>query len=785
MRDGSVVERDLVLEETKIGKGPHNDIILADASVSGAHALISFAEGVYTLSDLGSRNGTSLNDQRLTSPQSLQHGDLIKMGHCTITFRMKEAGDTLSIQISEIINPAQPPPPPTPPPPPKLVEVSEESLAAALVSAGLVAQSKIDRWRGPDARGRRLCRALLEENLITEIGLRDLMSRTFNIPPIELKTMEIDAATASTLGSQFLHERLVSPVVGQAADRLLIAIADPTDKTTINEIERVTHKKPSLRVAKPSEILAHLDGHFLPRLIGITPAGEKIEALINHDEIEIGKATHNRLVIPDRTVSSTHAIVLVYNGGYSIADLGSSNGTYVNGRRLTREAHTLQHGDKIQLGQVLLTFRNPAETTENKTARLSLEALQEIRKRAAQRVPANLSNTDPTPELAHALAGIMPVAAPLIAAPPVSTEPVEEKNEKVEKKKKKKDKKGWFSANALSRILAQVLGALVTLAGSYYVVKKGLNPDPPAAGNQSVKNSPESKLAPPGAFSSIRGGFIEASGVAWINGTNEVMVVSDSQPGQVLLMQLDQNGQQVGSLTALELGVSAKDPEGITYGGGYFYVIGSQSDPKDGQKNALLRFAFDPASRQIRGEAQAITDLRGFLLKAVPELKGIGERPGNEDGLNIEGICWDPANERLLLGLRSPLINGLALVVALKFKDPLGPFTTDNLQPADPRLIRLNLGGQGIRDLNYNPQLKTFLILSGATESSSKTAFGLWEWNGNLTPASTEASPRQEQVLDERAKPEGITHVTIESRSFVFIVGDSSKYLKLDYSDAN
>src|SRR5262245_18134070 len=83
MRDGSVVERDLVLEETKLGKGPHNDIILADASVSGAHALISYSEGVYLLSDLGSRNGTTLNETRLTSPQPLQHGDLIKMGHCT------------------------------------------------------------------------------------------------------------------------------------------------------------------------------------------------------------------------------------------------------------------------------------------------------------------------------------------------------------------------------------------------------------------------------------------------------------------------------------------------------------------------------------------------------------------------------------------------------------------------------------------------------------------------------------------------------------------------------
>src|SRR5262249_14824166 len=58
VRDGSVIERDLSGNEVKIGKGPQNDIILSDASVSGVHAMISFEDGVYKIRDLGSRNGT-------------------------------------------------------------------------------------------------------------------------------------------------------------------------------------------------------------------------------------------------------------------------------------------------------------------------------------------------------------------------------------------------------------------------------------------------------------------------------------------------------------------------------------------------------------------------------------------------------------------------------------------------------------------------------------------------------------------------------------------------------
>src|SRR5262245_16253265 len=431
-RDGSVIEREVLHEETKIGKGHLNDVILADASVSSSHAKINFTNNEYTISDLGSRNGTYLNDSRLTQPRALHHGDLIKMGHCTLTFRIKEVSDTESVPRTRLIDMTSPPPPPAPPPTPNVPAINEVSLAAALVSSGLVAQSEIDRLRSMGGRGRRLCRALLEEKLVSEIGLRDLMSRTFNITPVELKTTEVDAAAASILRPKFLRERLVCPVVTQP-DRLMIAVADPTDKTTIDEVKRITNKQASLRLAVPSEIIARLDHFFMPRLIGVMPTGEKIEALLNHSEIEIGKAPHNRLVISDPTVSSTHAIVLVRDGGYNIVDLGSSNGTFVNGQRLGSESHTLQHGDKIQLGQALLTFRNPMETVENKTAKLSLEALEEIRRRAMANIaqPAIQPGVRTDPSFSPPPPGFVP--HPLPAA---STDD----DDKAEKKKKKKDK---------------------------------------------------------------------------------------------------------------------------------------------------------------------------------------------------------------------------------------------------------------------------------------------------------------------------------------------------------
>src|SRR5262245_2194115 len=688
VRDGSVIERDLSGNEVKIGKGPQNDIILSDASVSGVHAMISFEDGVYKIRDLGSRNGTLLNDERITEPRAIQHGDLIKMGHCALTFRLKEAVDTQSMPRTQILGATGTPVPPPAPPTPKPAVLNEDALAAALISSGLVAQSEIERLRGRDARGRRLCAALLEEKLATEIGLRDLMSRTFNIPPVELSTLEIGSGAATALRAQFMRERLVCPVITQP-DRLGLAVADPTNKATIDDVERVTRKKSSLRLATPGEITAHLDRFFTPHLVGVMPSGEKIDSLINQLETEIGKAPHNRVVISDPTVSSTHAIVLARDGGFNIVDVGSSNGTFVNGRKLGNESHALRHGDKIQLGQALLTFRNPSEPVENKTARLSLEALEEVRRRALTRALAPgsqaVARTDPS-----SWAPSQPIQGiPVIA---------HDDDKKKKKKDKDKDKNGWFSANfnALSRIVAQVTGALVTGLITIYLIQSGMKEGKGGGGGGGGGGgAATAKLNKNSTWEGFSTGLlsfgktVEASGVAFAPGLNGVLFVVDSSGGEAHWMRLDENGKQVGSLGVIPLGVNFKDPEAITYGNSFFYLVTSQSDPKDAAGNAIVRFDLNPDTQTLRGKPEIITDFRSFLLQNVTSISAIGAPDGTKGGLNIEGIAWDPNNERLLLGLRSPQFGVQAVLVPIKLRDLRGPFKIENLKIDDIKVIFL------------------------------------------------------------------------------------------------
>ncbi|MBO0724167.1 MAG: DUF3616 domain-containing protein, partial [Blastocatellia bacterium] len=627
-------------------------------------------------------------------------------------------------------------------------------------------------WR---ERGRRLYRSLIEEKLATETELRDLMSRTFNIPPVELKTLDVDAPVAMALRKQFLLERLVCPVVMQP-NQLALAVADPTDKASIDEAELVTRKKATLRLATPAEIAAHLAKFFNPRLVGVMPSGEKVEATLDQPETEIGKAPHNRIVLSDPTVSGAHAIVLARDGGYNIVDLGSSNGTYVNGRRLGNEPHILQHGDKIHFGQALLTFRNPAETIENKTARLSPEALEEIRRRAV--TPNSQAAAQP---------GMWTGLSAWDDAPAIGADPdFGEKNEEPRKKKKKKkdDRLKAAMISGFSRIAAQAIGVLLTVAVTIYVLNrepngsKHIKPDY-SKFKKKAKSDDDSPFEPSDDWkrldNGLFGGKLEASGVAYAPGLNGVIFVSDNRGGEAQWMQLDENGQQVGAIKKIPLGVNIIDPEAITYGNSSFYVVASQADPNAGAANSIVRFNINPETQTLRGQPEVISDLRPFLLKNVAEIASLGAPPGGNGGLNIEGLAWDPTNERLLLGLRSPQVGGKAVIIPLKLQDPHGPFRIENLKVEN--VIVIPLDEQGVRDITYDQNLKDFLIISGEPETAEKTGFGLWEWSGQ-----PDAEPTRLMDLEEKMKPEGITSVTINGHSFAFVVGDAGSYLRLDYN---
>ena len=70
--------------------------------------------------------------------------------------------------------------------------------------------------------------------------------------------------------------------------------------------------------------------------------------------IEIGRGSNAGLVLDADSVSRRHAKIEPMDGGYRLLDLGSTNGTYVNGIRL--KDHILKDGDRVQIGKALLKY---------------------------------------------------------------------------------------------------------------------------------------------------------------------------------------------------------------------------------------------------------------------------------------------------------------------------------------------------------------------------------------------------------------------------------------------
>ena len=76
--------------EHMIGRDPDAEIFLDSAGVSRQHARIRIAAGRATIEDLGSKNGTSVGDQRVEGPTTLADGDIIGIGSVKLTFKIIE-----------------------------------------------------------------------------------------------------------------------------------------------------------------------------------------------------------------------------------------------------------------------------------------------------------------------------------------------------------------------------------------------------------------------------------------------------------------------------------------------------------------------------------------------------------------------------------------------------------------------------------------------------------------------------------------------------------------------
>lgn len=117
------------------------------------------------------------------------------------------------------------------------------------------------------------------------------------------------------------------------------------------------------------------------------------------DVLTIGREASNAIAINDAEVSRKHTQLVFQGGKYIITDLGSTNGTFVNGQRLTGQ-HVLQPGEIISLGeQINLLYEVVAQVDPNATVISSASHMP---------MPAPVPAPQPQPQQPQQYAGRIP-----------------------------------------------------------------------------------------------------------------------------------------------------------------------------------------------------------------------------------------------------------------------------------------------------------------------------------------------------------------------------------------
>ncbi|NLF70889.1 MAG: SpoIIE family protein phosphatase [Candidatus Anammoximicrobium sp.] len=170
--DGQEIEHGLIQGQTLIGRHPDCGLVVSQPSVSGRHAAIHEEGGDFWLEDVGSRNGTFVNQKRIEGRVKLRHDDALRFGDAVARFH-----DPAAVPAAPVL-------PPSPKPAksvqatlelsPGQVDIDEAGEANITEKVGL-----IGRFGGLDVNPEAKLKAVLEisKNLAGTVDLNTLLPK--------------------------------------------------------------------------------------------------------------------------------------------------------------------------------------------------------------------------------------------------------------------------------------------------------------------------------------------------------------------------------------------------------------------------------------------------------------------------------------------------------------------------------------------------------------------------------------------------------------------------------
>jgi transcriptional regulator with GAF, ATPase, and Fis domain len=154
-----------------------------------------------------------------------------------------------------------------------------------------------------------------------------------------------------------------------------------------------------------------------PRLIGVAGPLEGTECVLPEGEFSIGRDTANHLWAEDTSLSRRHCILRREGAKCTVRDVGSRNGTLVNG--VPVEDEQLEHGDQLSVGLSLLMFLSEAESAASRPNQVLFEDTSDLeglairlrQERKAPRRPEEIFADLPgTPELTRYLQSLLKIS---------------------------------------------------------------------------------------------------------------------------------------------------------------------------------------------------------------------------------------------------------------------------------------------------------------------------------------------------------------------------------------
>jgi len=164
-------------------------------------------------------------------------------------------------------------------------------------------------------------------------------------------------------------------------------------------------------------------------------------------------------------------------------------------------------------------------------------------------------------------------------------------------------------------------------------------------------------------------------------------------------------------------------------------VSPAQADGEDWQFLSLAVDGSDATQAAVKPAGNpdhllaALAAIDGDLAKTIGQLGPAADQAALEAALEVEAMSVSADGAALFLGFRTPVPNGRALLV--KLNNPRAVLFADGVPTLAPP-IRLDLGGRGIRSMEYSRAADAYFIVAGPPETEGD--FDLYRWAEGSDP---------------------------------------------------